>query len=710
VPLVVLAAAACNGPVYEQYDPQVADLLARIEALEAQVGEDRVAELTVEEHIEAIEKLLGIGLGDGDIELPRRLIVPGIIVKGPAEVNENLVVGGEVSAASADVTGKVEAGSAEVSGQVTAGSATVAGKADVGSLDVQEDAWVKGTLTTQSLEVVGDILVAGTLTSAKATIADLTVTARGLVQAPASWTVEGATAVASLAVNSTATFNNGLTVTAGKTTVRDLDVLGVLTYSGLLKLTSLEVVTLDVGLGGIDSTGSIATAADLKAAGDISTDGDVQADGDVSGFNIRAFAALRGDNLSVDKTASIAGKATLLNDLDVRGVSTVNNVTAKDVTMEDLTADTVTADDGVFDVSVELDGQDLADLLDARPTIIRDGDAAVLLKVGPSRTGGATRQEFTTLTAALTWLEDQVIAADARVVIQLDNATYAFSAPLDIAHPDGDRIDIVGNRSAPSSVVLEFSGSQGVIVQDGRRLGTLAGVTVRGKSSPGSGIDVRSDAWLGLEDAVIETFGDVALLVQEGASVTGDNVIARNSRRGVEASYRALVDLDNLDVTGNTREGLMAAMGSVVNAQGVFADNNKGGTSVLADYGSFINASFGTATNGGGGFRADNGSALVAVSSTATDQTDAGYQAAGHSYIIADNAIARRSTTGFSGVTHSYVRAINVTSSSNTGYGFASRWAGVIYASGRTASGNSLGETLNGEASSNGLGSYYFTF
>lgn len=67
--------------------------------------------------------------------------------------------------------------------------------------------------------------------------------------------------------------------------------------------------------------------------------------------------------------------------------------------------------------------------------------------------------DYTDINMALDYLNDKIIMPNAKVTIKVSDGVYNYSTPIAIEHSDGLNIQIIGNISSPSLVVLNCSGS-----------------------------------------------------------------------------------------------------------------------------------------------------------------------------------------------------------------------------------------------------------
>ena len=87
-----------------------------------------------------------------------------------------------------------------------------------------------------------------------------------------------------------------------------------------------------------------------------------------------------------------------------------------------------------------------------------------LATTGSDTTGdGSATAPWATIARALRFLRDRWIASDATVTIQLADGLYTMTAPVEIAHPCGSRLAILGEHTYAKtmSVVVSSSGGSG---------------------------------------------------------------------------------------------------------------------------------------------------------------------------------------------------------------------------------------------------------
>jgi hypothetical protein len=173
------------------------------------------------------------------------------------------------------------------------------------------------------------------------------------------------------------------------------------------------------------------------------------------------------------------------------------------------------------------------------PPLTLAADGGVTLVVGPT---GA----FTTLQDAWGYLQTRVVRTP--LTVQLQDGAYSLpAAGLELNHPDGALIQIVGNQATPASVAFNAAGD-GFRIGAGGRLGLLNGLKVSGPGASHIGITVIEGAFASL----------------------GPNLVLVGFDFGVVATEHATVTISGLSITGNG-----SSVGVCVNVdRGSYADIN----------------------------------------------------------------------------------------------------------------------------------------
>ena len=266
--------------------------------------------------------------------------------------------------------------------------------------------------------------------------------------------------------------------------------------------------------------------------------------------------------------------------------------------------------------------------------------------------------DFTDLNHAFEELQSYSIPSDVTVTIQLGEGTHVYGSRLDLKHRDGDQIQIVGNVDKPESVILDFVGHDGILIEDGYGLGLLQGVSI---SSDGSddldGITVKYGGRLRVSDIIVSGFGDNrsassgaglkvhtnGVLVQDGDSVVADNnhdgfrayhggvmvlskgAVASNNDIGFSASYGGVMSVRNTDAYDSGSVGFYSAQGSYLDANG--AASARAYRSFYMSSGGVMNANDSSASNGTYGYVSQKGGFLFGQESTCETMSESCYYA-----------------------------------------------------------------------------------
>ena len=162
--------------------------------------------------------------------------------------------------------------------------------------------------------------------------------------------------------------------------------------------------------------------------------------------------------------------------------------------------------------------------------------------------------DYMTIDLALSYLADKVIMSDVIVTIKFSDGIYNFSESIDVSHPDGNRINIIGNLVSPSSVVLNFSNTSGFSVINRNKLGLIDGVTLNGDDSA-------------------STYGIFAS--NNSLVKVGDNVVIRDFEKGISAVNSSFIGVGQSTVISNSI-GIHTYRNSVIVFNGTSANNDIG--------------------------------------------------------------------------------------------------------------------------------------
>lgn len=320
--------------------------------------------------------------------------------------------------------------------------------------------------------------------------------------------------------------------------------------------------------------------------------------------------------------------------------------------------------------------------------------------------------DYATINDALDYLDDKRIARGAEVVIQVADGTYTMTETIDVRHPEGARIFILGSLGAPANVVLEFpEATNAVRVGNGYAFGGMDGITLRGPSSgsPTDGFNVEYGAVATVgPDVIIEGFMAAGVRTAFASSVIADGVTSQSNRRGFVSTRNAVLEADNAIASSNTLDGFLTDWSSSLVSNMGLAQNN-GGAGVTASAGgsaSLIN--FDSVSNGTGVDsnrnshvfmrRADvlgNGVGLYATASGTVDARLATIDSSSGDGVQCEDAAV--------------IDLLNADATNGGGFGIVADTTGLVNASGATLTGNTSGESdpvINGAPD----GDIYATF
>ena len=221
--------------------------------------------------------------------------------------------------------------------------------------------------------------------------------------------------------------------------------------------------------------------------------------------------------------------------------------------------------------------------LEAENVALRDRLAAV--EIGSGASGWIREPEtwlvpgdYANLQAALVAAADVRIWPSGRLTIQLEPGDHALVGPITLAHPDGQRIDIIGDLEGTATTTLQCGGAGCFDLSTGGSLGALAGLDLSG---PGSGVavEVGSNGRITLGPGLRISKFETGLSASTGGVIRGEGVILDSNRVGVMAESGGIIDLLEGSVRNSTLVGLAAEPGGLVVAYDVDVAGGTGGLS-----------------------------------------------------------------------------------------------------------------------------------
>jgi cell division protein FtsB len=424
----------------------------------------------------------------------------------------------------------------------------------------------------------------------------------------------------------------------------------------------LDGYATDTDLGRYATVDDVVTDTDLaNTLSDYATDAEVDAAGFVTDTDLTT-------TLDAYVTEQALEDADYVSTTDLTTYATVSAVDAAVATaLADYTATAQLATwlgDNGFATTTYVDvGDDAldadADSLDARVTQ-NETDLGNAVRVQDTDLELAVPGEYASIAEALEALDGVRITDDAWATVRIADGVYPVVDAITVAHPNGNRIRIVGGDGGvhDPTVTLLFSGTHGIRVGSGNALGLLDGVVLDG------GLDTGESFGIGL-------YVEDGAFVQLGAHVTlrdwpGNALSAR--RNATVTSYNCNVPFSLNNGTG----GVASGAGSVVFAPFCSSDDNDG-WGFFANEGGIIIAPEGSADgNGALGYGAQFGGIINARLASANDTVRADYEIvpthtsnAGYGFIASDGGI---------------INAHDIRTSSVAGQAVVARRGGYIWA------------------------------
>ncbi|MCD4485042.1 hypothetical protein LQR31_11200 [Chromobacterium vaccinii] len=225
-------------------------------------------------------------------------------------------------------------------------------------------------------------------------------------------------------------------------------------------------------------------------------------------------------------------------------------------------------------------------------------------------------QDFPTPWEAMDFLRGKQIGAGTLVRISVADGVYTLppGIVLDLSHPQGDQIQLIGNQIDPAKCVLMASfppTNNAVACSNGHRFGLLDGFRVdlpqkASKPNNVSGIIAVNGSYINLgskiqvnnfyyginasygstihaDFAQVSNAGDVGIWAFCGSQISArharsSNCVDRDNQwgYGFQAEYASQIDCEGAYASGNLNGGFAALSGSVTRALNTISENNLG--------------------------------------------------------------------------------------------------------------------------------------
>jgi len=291
------------------------------------------------------------------------------------------------------------------------------------------------------------------------------------------------------------------------------------------------------------------------------------------------------------------------------------------------------------------------------PTVkSRAADGVFLISVhcgGGAHAAGAMAR-FDDLGAAVGWLDDKRIAEGTTVRIAV-RSDCTLDETLRVAHPDGRRIEIVGDPDGLEPPILSFS-DDGVIVGAGDRLGLLSGFRIRREPSAAEGptswgIKAEQGGMIMADDLTVQGFF-YGIVAENGGLIVDptDNsgpLVAIENGTGFGAYWGGVIRAYRAEARDNTRDGMSASgNGTLVSSYAVATGNDSTGFSA-AHAGVMRIVHSVSEANGVDGFAATLNAHMYADYSLSRGNGNDGYSAGSSATIDASISVSEDNDIGY---------------------------------------------------------------
>ena len=150
-----------------------------------------------------------------------------------------------------------------------------------------------------------------------------------------------------------------------------------------------------------------------------------------------------------------------------------------------------------------------------------------------------------------------------------------YTDAIEVAHPNGNAIRIIGDVAAPNSCELQFQNASGFVAQNGHRIGLIDGFHIRGNGRPDTnGIVADQDAAIHLGASMVVSNFDIGLFAANHSSIYAHHsTVSHNRSFGVYALKHSAIFADNATASSNNI-GFAAVTNSSLSAVESIAENN----------------------------------------------------------------------------------------------------------------------------------------
>lgn len=163
--------------------------------------------------------------------------------------------------------------------------------------------------------------------------------------------------------------------------------------------------------------------------------------------------------------------------------------------------------------------------------------------------------QYPNINAALRYLDDKQIKVGKTVTIQVTDCTnQVYNESINVAHPNGNAIHIVGNVDSPESCVLQFNGVSGFVAENGSHIGLIEGFDITGNSTHATfGIRALNNSYAKVGENTIVSYFFSGMYAGHGSTIIASGTYSHhNQDKGYEAFTASSIDVSYATASYNS--------------------------------------------------------------------------------------------------------------------------------------------------------------
>ena len=163
--------------------------------------------------------------------------------------------------------------------------------------------------------------------------------------------------------------------------------------------------------------------------------------------------------------------------------------------------------------------------------------------------------QYPNINAALRYLDDKQIKVGKTVTIQVTDCTnQVYNESINVAHPNGNAIHIIGNVDSPESCVLQFNGVSGFVAENGSHIGLIEGFDITGNSTHATfGIRALNNSYAKVGENTIVSYFFSGMYAGHGSTIIASGTYSHhNQDKGYEAFTASSIDVSYATASYNS--------------------------------------------------------------------------------------------------------------------------------------------------------------